>query len=57
MEIYILDIWLEKLRRGWKIDDVPNEEIKEAIIGVCPTIAYIAQVGAKNASSGYKRAR
>jgi len=47
MEIYILDIWLEKLRRGWKIEDVPNEEIREAIIGVCPTIAYIAQVGDK----------
>ena len=47
MEIYILDIWLEKLRRGWMIEDVPNEEIREAIIGVCPTIAYIAQVGDK----------
>jgi len=35
MEIYILDIWLEKLRRGWSLDDVPNEAIKEAIIGEC----------------------
>ena len=31
MEIYIIDIWLEKLRRGWKIEDVPNEEIREAL--------------------------
>jgi len=27
MEIYIIDIWLEKIRRGWKIEDAPNEEI------------------------------
>jgi len=45
--ITILDIWLEKLRRGWSLDDVPNEAIREALIGVCPTIAYIAQVGDK----------
>jgi len=57
MEIYILDIWLEKLRRGWSLDDVPNEEIKEAIIGVCPTCNIFLQVGVKNASSGYRRAR
>ena len=31
MEIYIIDIWLEKIRRGWKIEDVPNEAIKEAV--------------------------
>jgi len=31
MEIYILDIWLEKIRRGWKIEDAPNEEIREAL--------------------------
>jgi len=28
MTITILDIWLEKIRRGWSLDDVPNEEIK-----------------------------
>jgi len=33
MEIYIIDIWLEKLRRGWKIDDAPNKEIREALRG------------------------
>jgi len=32
MEIYIIDIWLEKIRRGWSLDDVPNEEIREAIV-------------------------
>ena len=47
MEIYIIDIWLEKLRRGWKIEDVPNEAIREAIIGAAPTIAIIAPVGDK----------
>ena len=26
-----LDIWLEKIRRGWKIEDVPNEEIKKEL--------------------------
>ena len=31
MEITIKDIWLEKLRRGWSLDDLPNEAIKEAI--------------------------
>jgi len=31
MTITILDIWLEKIRRGWKIDDAPNEEIREAL--------------------------
>ena len=31
MEIYIIDIWLEKIRRGWSLNDVPNEAIKEAI--------------------------
>jgi len=31
MEIYIIDIWLEKIRRGWKIEDAPNEEIREAL--------------------------
>jgi len=35
MEITILDIWLEKLRRGWKIEDVPNEAIKEAMLSFC----------------------
>ena len=34
MEIYILDIWLEKLRRGWSVDDVPNEAIREAILEI-----------------------
>ena len=34
MEIYIIDIWLGKLRRGWSLDDVPNEAIREVIIGV-----------------------
>ena len=33
MTITIIDIWLEKLRRGWSLDDVPNEAIKEAMIG------------------------
>ena len=33
MEILILDIWLEKLRRGWSLADVPNEEIREALRG------------------------
>jgi len=37
MEIYIIDIWLEKLRRGWSLDDVPNEAIKEAIIDILRT--------------------
>jgi len=32
MKIYIIDIWLEKIRRGWSVDDAPNEEIKEALI-------------------------
>jgi len=36
MTITILDIWLEKLGRGWSLDDVPNEEIREAIIGEGP---------------------
>jgi len=37
MEIYIIDIWLEKLRRSWSLDDVPNEAIKEAIIDILQT--------------------
>ena len=36
MEIYIIDIWLEKIRRGWKIEDVPNEEIREALREIIP---------------------
>jgi len=28
MEVLIIDIWLEKIRRGWKIEDIP-EEYKE----------------------------
>jgi len=32
MTITILDIWLEKIRRGWSVEDAPNEEIKEAIL-------------------------
>jgi len=31
MTITKLDIWLEKIRRGWSLDDVPNEAIKEAV--------------------------
>jgi len=31
MIITQLDIWLEKIRRGWKIEDVPNEEIKKEL--------------------------
>jgi len=31
MIITILDIWLEKIRRGWSLDDAPNEEIREAL--------------------------
>jgi len=31
MTITILDIWLEKIRRGWSVDDAPNEEIREAL--------------------------
>jgi len=31
MEIYIIDIWLEKIRRGWKLEDAPNEEIKNEL--------------------------
>ena len=31
MEIKIIDIWLEKIRRSWKIEDVPNEEIREEL--------------------------
>ena len=31
MEILILDIWLEKIRRGWKIEDAPSEAIREAL--------------------------
>ena len=25
MEIKIIDIWLEKIRRGWKIEDIPKK--------------------------------
>jgi len=32
MEIYIIDIWLSKLKYGWSINDVP-EKIREAIRG------------------------
>lgn len=31
MEIRIIDIWLEKIRRGWKIEDAPNEEIRKEL--------------------------
>jgi len=31
MTITKLDIWLEKIRRDWKIEDAPNEEIREAL--------------------------
>jgi len=36
MEIYIIDIWLEKIRRGWKIKDVPNGEIREVLREIIP---------------------
>jgi len=31
MEIRIIDIWLEKVRRGWKIEDAPNEAIRKEL--------------------------
>jgi len=31
MTITIIDIWLEKIRRGWSVEDAPNEEIREAL--------------------------
>ena len=31
MEITVIDIWLEKIRRGWKIEDAPNKEIREEL--------------------------
>jgi len=34
MEIYIIDIWLEKIRRGWSVEDTPNEEIREALTDI-----------------------
>ena len=37
MEILIIDIWLEKLRRGWKIEDAPNEAIKKVITDILRT--------------------
>jgi len=37
MKIYIIDIWLEKIRRGWSVDDAPNEEIREAITDILQT--------------------
>ena len=36
MTITIFDIWLEKIRRGWKIEDVPNGEIREALREIIP---------------------
>jgi len=36
MEIYIIDIWLEKIRRGWSVDDAPNEEIREVLREIIP---------------------
>uniref|UniRef100_A0A6M3L0R7 Uncharacterized protein n=1 Tax=viral metagenome TaxID=1070528 RepID=A0A6M3L0R7_9ZZZZ len=35
--ITILDIWLSKLNYGWSLDDVPNKEIREAIIDILQT--------------------
>jgi len=37
MTITILDIWLEKVRRGWSLDDAPNEEIREALMDILRT--------------------
>ena len=32
MEIKIIDIWLDKIQNyGWKIEDAPNEEIREEL--------------------------
>lgn len=27
----VIDIWLEKIRRGWKIKDAPNEAIRKEL--------------------------
>ena len=30
-DIMVLDIWFEKIRRGWKIDNAPNRTIKKEL--------------------------
>lgn len=30
-EMQVIDIWLEKIRRGWKIEDAPNEELRKEL--------------------------
>ena len=27
----VIDVWLEKIRRGWKIEDAPNESIRKEL--------------------------
>jgi len=27
----VIDIWLEKIRRGWKIENAPNEAIRKEL--------------------------
>lgn len=27
----VIDIWMEKIRRGWKIEDAPNEAIRKEL--------------------------
>jgi len=27
----VIDIWMEKIRRGWKIKDAPNEAIRKEL--------------------------
>jgi len=31
MEVRVIDVWLEKIRRGWKIEDAPNEAIRKEL--------------------------
>ena len=31
MEIRVIDVWLEKIRRGWKIKDAPNGAIRKEL--------------------------
>ena len=31
MLLKVIDVWLEKIRRGWKIKDAPNEAIRKEL--------------------------